>query len=254
MREVESVTFSNDPMLSIIVPTLREAPNIPILTDKISNAVSQVIPSWELIIVDDNSRDGIVGVCDKLRRDGAPLRLIVRKKETGLATAVLRGFDVARAPIFVVMDADLSHPCSLIPVFYEKIQNGADFVIGSRYMPGGGTDDKWTVLRFINSKIATLLAMPLISVSDPMSGFFAIRRSLWRQCEDLSPLGYKVGLELIVKGKPKNLQEVPIHFRTRKFGESKLTTRQQLLYIRHLIRLYTYKWHTDWRSNLRIQR
>ena len=249
MKKVETVINFDSPMLSIIVPTLREALNIPILVSEISSALESVIPSWELIIVDDKSRDGIVEVCDKLCRDGAPLRLIVRENETGLATAVLRGFDLARASICVVMYADLSHPASAIPVFYREIQNGADFVLGSRYIDGGGTDDKWTVFRFVNSKIATLLAMPLISVSDPMSGFFALTRCLWERCDALSPVGYKVGLELIVKGKPKNMKEVPIYFRTRRLGKSKLSIRQQLLYLCHLSRLYLYKWHAGHREN-----
>ena len=234
---------NKSPKLSIIVPTFREVLNIPILVKEIFCALEKVIPQWELIIVDDNSEDGIFSVCEHLRWKGFPLKLIIRKSKRGLATAVLEGFKEAKAPIFVVMDADLSHPPAAIPVFYKKVQDGADFVIGSRYMAGGGTDDKWTLFRFINSKIATLLARPLVSVTDPMSGFFGIPRELWESCNDLSPVGYKIGLELIVKGNPINLKEVPIYFRTRVRGKSKLSIRQQVLYICHLRRLYAYKWH-----------
>jgi dolichol-phosphate mannosyltransferase len=231
--------------LSIIVPTLREAMNIPILVKEITTALEPVLSDWEIIIIDDNSRDGTIKICDRLSREGAPLKLVVRKNKRGLATAVLDGFAHARAPVFVVMDADLSHPPASIPLFYKMIQDGAEFVLGSRYIPGGGTDDRWTVYRLLNSKFASLLARDLTSVSDPMSGFFALPRSLWERCENLSPVGYKIGLELIVKGRPRNIKEVPIHFRTRMLGESKLSLRQQLFYLNHLRSLYWYKLKSD---------
>jgi len=236
------VFFIDKPELSIIVPTFREAQNIPIIVREISAAMEHVLPEWELIIVDDNSRDGTEDACASLRRQGFPLKLVVRKNERGLATAVLEGFSRARAPVFMVMDADLSHQPTTIPLLYNAIKEGADFAMGSRYMPGGGTDDKWTVYRYLNSKIATLLARPLVAVSDPMSGFFALSRTLLERCEDISAVGYKIGLEILVKCKPKNLKEVPIHFRTRVFGESKLSIKQQLLYLCHLRRLYIYNW------------
>ena len=223
------------------MPAFREAPNISILVKGISCALETVIPEWELIIVDDNSKDGIISVSESLRKKGLPLKLVVRKNKRGLATAVLEGFKEAKAPVFVVMDADLSHPPATIPSLYEAIQNGADFVIGSRYISGGGTDDKWTVYRYLNSKIASVLARPLVAVSDPMSGFFALSRTVWKRCDNLSPVGYKIGLELIVKGKPNNLKEVPIYFRTRKLGKSKLSIKQQFLYLYHLCSLYRFK-------------
>ncbi len=219
--------------------------NIPILVKEITTALEPVLSDWEIIIIDDNSRDGTIKICDRLSREGAPLKLVVRKNKRGLATAVLDGFAHARAPVFVVMDADLSHPPASIPLFYKMIQDGAEFVLGSRYIPGGGTDDRWTVYRLLNSKFASLLARDLTSVSDPMSGFFALPRSLWERCENLSPVGYKIGLELIVKGRPRNIKEVPIHFRTRMLGESKLSLRQQLFYLNHLRSLYWYKLESD---------
>ena len=194
--------------------------------------------------MDDDSRDGTVAVCERLRGQGFPLRLFVRKNERGLATAVLEGFSRAKAPVLVVMDADLSHMPAAIPIFFKAIQQGAEFVFGSRYLPGGGTDDKWTFYRYLNSKVASILARPLVAVSDPMSGFFALPRSLLDRCRDLSPIGYKIGLEILVKCKPLKIEEVPIYFRTRVVGESKLTIKQQLLYLVHLRRLYAYRWKT----------
>jgi len=234
-----------NPKLSIIVPTFREVMNIPLLVREIAHDLKLQISDWELIIVDDDSRDGTVAICESLQKSGFPLKLVVRKNEQGLATAVIEGFKHARAPIFVVMDGDLSHMPAAIPFLYEVIQNGAEFAMGSRYIPGGGTDDKWTFYRYLNSKFASLLARPLIAVSDPMSGFFALPRTLWERCQDLSPVGYKIGLELLVKCKPKTIKEVPIYFRTRTLGESKLTIRQQLLYLSHLRSLFVYKWRSD---------
>ena len=241
----DAVFFIDNPELSIIVPTFMEASNIPILVKEISSALEPILPEWELIIVDDDSRDGTEDACASLRGQGFPLKLVVRKDERGLATAVLKGFTRARAPVFVVMDADLSHMPAAIPIFYQAIRSGAEFVIGSRYISGGSTDDKWTVYRYLNSKIATLLARPLVKVSDPMSGFFALSRTLFERCDALSPIGYKIGLEILIKCKPTNLKEVPIYFRNRVYGDSKLSIKQQLLYLRHLRLLYGYRWKSD---------
>lgn len=233
-----------NPTLSIITPTFREALNIPLLVEDLSNALDPVIPQWELIIVDDNSRDGTVEVCNRLRHQGIPLHLYVRKNKRGLATAVLEGFKLAHAQILVVMDADLSHRGLDILKLYEAVCNGAEFALGSRYISGGSTDDKWSVYRFINSKTASFLARPLVDISDPMSGFFAIPRILLKRGEVLSPVGYKIGLEIIVKCTPQHVKEVPIHFRTRRLGKSKLSIKQQILYLYHLYTLYSYKWRT----------
>jgi dolichol-phosphate mannosyltransferase len=242
---MQPTTYFDNPKLSIIVPTFREVMNIPLLVREIAHDLKLQISDWELIIVDDDSRDGTVAIFESLQKSGFPLKLVVRKNEQELATAVIEGFKHARAPIFVVMDADLSHQPATILSLYQAIQNGADFAIGSRYIVGGGTDDNWTVYRYLNSKIASLLAMPLVAVSDPMSGFFALSRTLWERCEDISPVGYKIGLEILVKCKPQNIKEIPIQFQSRVFGESKLSIKQQLLYLSHLRSLFVYKWRSD---------
>jgi dolichol-phosphate mannosyltransferase len=235
------VKQGKDPKLSIIIPTFREVMNIPLLVREIAHELKVHVPEWEVIIVDDDSRDGTVTICESLQKSGFPLKLVVRKNERGLARAVIEGFKHARAPIFVVMDGDLSHTPAAVPLLYEAIKNGAEFAIGSRYIFGGETDDKWTFYRYLNSKFASLLARPLVALSDPMSGFFALPRSLWTRCRGLSPVGYKIGLEILVKCIPQNIKEVPIYFRTRELGESKLTVKQQFLYLIHLCTLYRYK-------------
>ena len=108
-------------------------------------------------------------------------------------------------------------------------------------MPGGSTDDDWGVLRWLNSRVATLMARPLTTVRDPMSGFFALRKADFDAARDLNPVGYKIALELIVKCGFENVGEVPIAFSDRVYGESKLTFRQHLLYLQHVRRLYLHK-------------
>jgi dolichol-phosphate mannosyltransferase len=141
------------------------------------------------------------------------------------------------------MDADMSHPPEKIPEMVKCLEN-EDFVLGSRYVSGASTDDKWGFFRRINSWIATLLARPFTDVRDPMSGFFALRRETLDQAQPLNPVGYKIGLELIVKCGCEKVKEIPIHFAKRQFGKSKLNFREQMRYIRHIRRLFMFKYGT----------
>lgn len=224
------------PFVSVVVPTYREAASLPTLVERIA-AVKRQLP-LELIIVDDDSRDGTQELVNQL--DLPWVRLIIRTADRGLSQAVLVGLNAARGETLVVMDADLSHPPEAIEGMVAALDAGADFVLASRYAEGGSTADAWGILRWVNSKLATLLARPLTAVSDPMSGFFALRRQTVEQAQRLRPLGYKIGLELMVRCGCQRVLEVPIHFSTRKHGQSKLTLRQQLLYVRHLRRLYSF--------------
>ena len=228
------------PQLSIIVPTFREVDNIALLTQQVFSVTSAADIAAELILVDDNSQDGSAALVDSLKSD-FPVQMIVRNNERGLSTAVLRGFEHAKGDIFLVMDADLSHPPDRIPDLYDLIKDDeADFVFGSRYASGGATKD-WPFLRRLNSWVATILARPLTPATDPMAGFFCLRRRTWQNAAPLNPLGYKIGLELLIKGRCSKLKDVPILFADRHAGESKLTFRQQLLYLVHLKRLYFFK-------------
>ncbi|MBX3389873.1 MAG: polyprenol monophosphomannose synthase [Phycisphaeraceae bacterium] len=223
------------PRVSVVVPTFREASNIQELVERIECAV----PDSEVIIVDDNSNDGTDEAVRNLARDN--VRLHVRTTERGLSSAVIAGCHLARGTHIVVMDADLSHPPESIPAMITELERGADFVIGSRYIAGGSTDAAWTLFRRINSLFATLLARPLTKLSDPMSGFFAMRSEDFRASRDLNPIGYKIALEMLVKGPFRVHREVPIHFADRKRGESKLSLKEQIRYVRHLARLYRFK-------------
>src|SRR5205814_2934642 len=135
--------------------------------------------------------------------------------------AVLHGARLAQHPVIIVMDADLSHPPEAIPALLAAL-GSSDFAVGSRYVPGGSTDDRWSLGRAINSRLATCLARPLTRVRDPLSGFFALRRSTLDAAGPLNPLGYKIGLELLVKCPCRAIAEVPIHFASRARGRSKL--------------------------------
>lgn len=225
--------------ISVIVPTYKEVENIPLIIERIGQVRRKHCITLEVLFMDDNSQDGSVEVVEACDYDW--VRIIVRSSNRGLSQAVIDGFHAARYPVLVCMDCDLSHPPEIIPRMLLALSTGQQFVIGSRYVPGGSTDDDWGFLRYINSRVATLLARPLTSARDPMSGFFALRKSHFEQARDLNPIGYKIGLELIAKCDFENVAEVPIHFSDRIHGESKLSFKEQLKYIQHIRRLYIHK-------------
>jgi dolichol-phosphate mannosyltransferase len=229
------------PDVSVVVPAFREAPNLRPLAERVFAATRGAGLDAELIIVDDSSGDGSAEIVADLAAL-FPVRIIVRTNERGLSSAVLRGFQEARGPFLVVMDADLSHPPEAIPDLVAPVREGrADFALGSRYVSGGHIDQDWSLFRHLNSRIATWLARPLTSVRDPMSGFFCLARASLERAAPLNPVGYKIALELIVKTRSRRCLEVPISFADRAAGTSKLTAREQLRYLRHLARLYWFR-------------
>lgn len=225
--------------ISIIVPTYREAENIPHLLARIDGLRREYDITLEVLFMDDDSRDGSQEAVELSGYEWA--QIIVRRGIRGLSPAVIDGFRAAQYSVLVCMDCDLSHPPEKIPQMVLELHAGHQFVIGSRYVPGGSTDDDWGFLRWLNSVLATLMARPLTSIRDPMSGFFALRKKDFNTARELNPVGYKIALELIVKCGFENVGEVPIHFTDRVHGESKLTLKEQLKYIQHLRRLYLYR-------------
>lgn len=226
--------------ISLIVPTVDEADNLPMLVEQIAQALRG--RDYEILIVDDDSKDNTSEVCAELARSH-PLKLIVREKpKDGLAGAVLHGIAQARGQYLVIMDADLQHPPHKLPELLAPLETGeADFVLGSRYVAGGSVAEKWSAFRKFNSWVATLLARPFAGhVLDPMSGFFALKRQTFDRAQRLAPLGYKIGLELMCKCRARNVREVPIHFAERTRGQSKLSLREQFRYLEHLSRLYDF--------------
>jgi dolichol-phosphate mannosyltransferase len=155
---------------------------------------------------------------------------------------VLRGFFEAKGSTLICMDADLSHPPEILPRMIDALAcDHVEFVIGSRYIKGGGTDAQWGLFRKLNSRVATLMARPFCRVQDPLAGYFALPRVVFQRAEALNPIGYKIGLELIVKCRCERIVEVPIKFENRHIGQSKLSGREQINYIRHLKRLADFK-------------
>lgn len=227
--------------VSVIVPALNEAENLKQLLPRIHTVLR--FRRYEVIVVDDNSRDGTEDVCCEAAGNGIPVRLIVREQpRDGLSGAVLAGMAAANGEVLVVMDADLQHPPETLPQLIRPLEEDeADFTLGSRYVPGASSDERWGLGRRINSWVATFLARPFAGrTSDPMSGFFALRRQTYLGAQRLTPLGYKIGLELMCKARVKRVHEVPIHFGLRAAGESKLTLKQQFKYLEHLSRLYDF--------------
>ena len=228
------------PTITVVVPTFREAQNLPHLIDGLARLRESHCLPLDLLIIDDDSQDGSLELVQSRRE--AWVQIVVRTGQRGLSSAVLEGLRRARGEVLVCMDADLSHPPAALPRMLAKLQEGADFVIGSRYASGGSTAHDWGFLRWLNSRLATLLARPLTTVRDPMAGFFALRRSTFAKGRDFAPVGYKIGLELLVRCGCERVVEVPIHFDSRRYGRSKLTLKQQLLYLQHLRRLYVFRY------------
>jgi dolichol-phosphate mannosyltransferase len=221
-----------------VVPTFQEVESLPHLLDRIAALRQDSAAPIDVLIMDDNSRDGTVAM---IAERALPwVELVTRTTDRGLSLAVLDGLRRATGDVLVVMDADLSHPPETIPDMVRTLER-ADFALGSRYVAGGTTAEGWGLFRRVNSWVATALARPFTRVADPMSGFFALKRETFERAEACDPIGYKIGLELIVKCKCRQVVELPIHFANREEGASKLTIHEQLRYLQHIYRLALYK-------------
>ncbi|KAK7197241.1 dolicholphosphate-mannose synthase [Novymonas esmeraldas] len=230
---------------SIVVPTYKECGNLEPLTRRIFAAVADSgLPaqSVELLIVDDNSRDGSQEVVQKLNQEGFNVRIDVRTTERGLSSAVVHGLRHTSGTYKLVMDADLQHPPESVPTLFKALsRDGVEFVCGTRYGAGIEIDKNWPTHRRLLSWLARMMARPLTALSDPMSGFFGLRNDVFqRHAADVNPIGYKIALELFVKCRVKRFEEVGFNFATRTYGESKLTGKVILNYVQHLHALYLY--------------
>jgi len=225
------------PRLSIVLPTYNEADNIRPLCARLERALAAL--SHEIIFVDE-STDGTAQQIAELARDNPRIRLVHRVERRGLAAAVVDGVEAARGEVICVLDADLQHPPEIVPTLVEALDGtGADLVVASRYVPGGSYAGL-TPLRRLMSLAGSGMARGLLRrarvVTDPLSGFFAFRRRVTEGVR-LRPLGFKILLEVLVRGHVTKVVEVPYSFELRGRGESKLTMRQNTQYLRHLLRL-----------------
>lgn len=226
------------PRQTVVVPTFNERDNIATLLDRLNRVLPTV--DTEFVFVDDSSDDTPEVIAAAAAQRGLPVVVHHRAKPTGgLGGAVVEGLRRASGEWVVVMDADLQHPPELVPdLVAAGIRDGADLVVGSRYAGRGRRDGLASGYRRWVSGGSTLLAKlafrrALVRVSDPMSGFFAIRASSLETAQ-LRPLGYKILLELIVRTRPPRVVEVPYAFQPRHAGQSKSTVREGLRFLRHV--------------------
>ncbi len=230
--------------VSVVVPTYNEAENLPVLVERLDAALRGSGLSYEVVVVDDDSPDGTWRVAEELARRGYPVRVIRRVGRRGLGSAIVEGLRASRGDYIVVMDADLQHPPEEVPRLVRVAEEtGADVVVATRYSRGGGVEG-WSRARLLVSRAAGLLAHLLLPeakrTSDPMSGFWLVRRSLAERVS-LEGRSWKVLLELLVKAPDARVAEHGYVFRSRHAGRSKLGPRAMLDYVLDLLRLSEYR-------------
>ena len=227
--------------LSLVIPTYKERDNIQNVVSILSRLLDESIPgNYELIVVDDDSPDRTWEIAQSLMPEYPQLRVMRRQQERGLSSAVIRGWQAATGSVLGVIDGDLQHPPEVLMQLLRSVEQGADLAVASRHVDGGGVSS-WSVVRRFLSRGAQLLGLVILPgvlgrVSDPMSGYFMVRRSAIANAT-LNPVGYKILLEVIGRGKVDQLAEVGYVFCERKEGESKVTWKQYIDYIHHLVRL-----------------
>ncbi|MEA5450055.1 glycosyltransferase [Leptolyngbya sp. CCNP1308] len=227
--------------LSLAIPTYNEGQNIGPLVERLITLLDSAIPQdYELIVVDDDSPDLTWNRALELQATYPQVRVLRRQAERGLSSAVIRGWQIAKGRILGVIDADLQHPPEVLLGLLEAIQQGADLAVGSRHVEGGGVSE-WSLARRVLSRGAQtvgLLLLPRVvgRVSDPMSGYFMVRRKAIAG-PLLNPKGYKILLEVLGRGTIDTIAEVGYVFQERQEGASKVTWRQYIDYIHHLLRL-----------------
>nr|WP_114228088.1 MULTISPECIES: glycosyltransferase family 2 protein [Sphingomonas] len=209
--------------LAVIVPVLNEAANITPLIAQLERALTNLV--WEIVVVDDNSPDGTADVARDRGVIDPRVRIVQRVGRRGLSSAVVEGMLATSAPVLAVMDGDLQHDEAILPKMYEIVARGGyDLAIGTRYA-GEGSTGNWSASRARISNFATKLSKRLLKadVSDPMSGFFMIRRTpMMAALPHLSTIGFKILMDLVASSpRPLRIAEVPYTFRERLHGDSK---------------------------------
>ncbi len=231
---------------SLVIPTYNECKNVKTIVEKLSHLLDGSIPgNYELILVDDDSPDRTWEVALSLTAEYPQLRVMRREDERGLSTAVIRGWQAARGEVLGVIDADLQHPPETLLQLLAEIQRGADLAAASRHVAEGGVSD-WSVVRRFLSRGAQTVGLVILPgvvgrVSDPMSGYFMVRRTCIAG-KTMNPAGYKILIEVLGRGDIRWIGEVGYVFQERQEGESKVTWKQYIEYLRHLLRLRFARW------------
>jgi dolichol-phosphate mannosyltransferase len=229
--------------LALVIPTLCEAENIGGLLNNVRSVLDPLQIPYEILVVDDDSSDGTAAVVAAVASEDPRVRLLVRKGERGLSGAIFHGWQSTDATVLGVMDADLQHPPELLPALISAIKDGRDLVIGSRYTPGGDLG-QWNPVRRVLSAAAVWVTWPLqrrnLRAKDPMSGFFLVRRRCLPR-GGFQKSGFKLLLEILVRGRIQSVKEVPFAFGIRYRGASKANFKVAWDYGLLLIRLYAGK-------------
>jgi len=242
--------------VTVILPTYNEAKNIEKIIPKIHEALKKY--NHEILVVDDDSPDGTWEVAAKLGENGYPVKVLLRSNEKkiksdiiktvrlnkkSLSAAVIEGFKEADGDIFIVMDADGQHPPEHLPELIEKLKE-CDLVIGSRYVEGAKIEE-WSLYRYIVSRAFTIVAKiflpPLRNISDVNAGFFAVKSDVVkRSVYEYDGYGFKILWEVIIKGRPEKICEIPIVFRNRMAGKSKAGVKIAWEGFKNMIKLRKY--------------
>ena len=224
-------------MLSIIIPTFNEKMNVVNVTNRIKTVIDSIY-DYEIIFVDD-SLDDTTKYLDELRKIHENVRYIHRTGERGLATAAALGIKMSKGSIIVVMDSDLQHPPELIPQMIKSIEEGYDIVIPSRRIDGGneeGLNIFRKTISYTASFIGKVFLKEIRNISDPTGGFFAFKKKILNGVT-LNPIGWKILIEVLVRGKYTSVKEIPYKFEKRNYGSSKMSFIEQINYLRHIFRL-----------------
>ncbi|TGK05256.1 glycosyltransferase family 2 protein [Leptospira langatensis] len=211
------------PKISVLLPTFNEAENI----ERCISGVIQIFKNieYEIIVIDDNSPDGTWAIVEKMHESNSRVKIIRRMTEKGLSSAIVSGMSIAEGEYFLVMDADLQHDETVLPQMIQKLEEGCDVAVGTRYANGGSTGS-WNLIRKLLSIAAnkfTQFILP-IRITDPMSGFFALKREIFFRTGDrINPRGFKILLEILGRaGNGIKIGEIPFHFKNRLHGETKI--------------------------------
>lgn len=232
---------STEARLALVIPTLCEAGTICGLLDEVRCALDPIGMHYEILVVDDESCDGTGELVKEIAARDPRVRLLVRKGKRGLSGAILYGWRHTDADVLGVMDADRQHPPALLPQLVRAILSDRDIVIGSRYAEGGDAG-RWNCVRKMVSSLAVSITWPLqqpgIRAKDPMSGYFLVRRGCLGDGR-FQQQGFKLLLEILVRGRIGSIQEIPFTFGRRGCGASKANLRVAMDFARLLARLYT---------------
>lgn len=222
---------------SLVIPTYNEAKNLPLLLAEIEQVIDRSWLDLEYIVVDDNSPDGTGTVADELTKQ-YPMKVLHRAGKQGLGSAVRAGFAASNRPYLAVMDADLSHDPAILPQLFKDLET-AEIAIGSRFAKGSSVEN-WQIGRKLLSKTGVALARRLTGVEDPLSGYFAFLRSVIEGVA-LDTVGYKILLEILVKGHYTKTTERAFLFRMRRHSSSKLNLSEYWFFAKQLATYGGYK-------------